>query len=694
MLKIFLTIFILSTTIFANSLQKESNVEILAKNVTTKENITTAEQNVVAVSLSFYITAQKMIYDKQKQTLEFFDDVTIVRHSGESSFSEYLFMDLNEEIKNAKPVVLIDQKSKMWFSSEQIHSKNEKNNFESTTFSSCDCDDPDWSVLFSSGDFDSKDQWVNMYNATLYIKDVPVLYTPYFGFSTNRTRRSGFLPPTIGFSSGEGLLYAQPYYYAPATNYDFEYIPQIRTNRGYGNTLKYRLVDSQYSRLYMDAGIFYENNSYYKEQNLVNDKHYGWSVQYDRTKLFSKEDHQDGFQFYAVDMNDIDYSNVQHDDNLGNYNDRYLNSYLRYFYNAKDYFGGLEATYYEDVSLDNNDNTLQNIPTIKLHKYTDTLFLDNLTYSTTLEFQRETRSKGIGANRFSATLPLIYTQNFFDNYLDLSFGTYLDYTHYEYVDNTSNFKDPSYAVATNFIELGTNLIKPYEDFIHSMQISTRYEKPDIMTQTGDLYPLRTSRTELSPFAITTPKEQIGLYFNQSIANNDLATLLDHTVSQNFVYDSQSGNYQKGDLEHSLILYYGDSSLQNRFYYDHDLEKIVQSTTVLQYKANDLYTRFYYNYNKDKTTLKTQEDLIFEIGYSFNKYYSASFRQEYDLTYNTNKKREYAFHINEKCWALNLKYINSIVATNAITRDSRRQNIIYVELQLKELLSFAQQFTKE
>jgi LPS-assembly protein len=579
----------------------------------------------------------------------------------------------------------------MWFSSERIHSKQEINNFESTTFSSCDCDDPDWSVMFSSGDFDSKEQWVNMYNATLYIKDVPVFYTPYFGFSTNRTRRSGFLPPTIGFSSDEGLIYAQPYYFAPAIDYDFEYIPQVRTNRGYGNTLKYRHVDSEYSRLYMDAGVFYENDSYVKEQNLLNDKHYGWNIRYDRTKLFAQEDHQDGLQFYAVDMNDVDYSTVQHDDDTGDYNDRYLNSYFRYFYNAKDYFGGFESTYYEDVSLNDNDTTLQNLPTIKLHKYTDTLFLDNLTYGATLEFKRQSRNEGMGANRLSTTIPIVYTRNLLDNYLDFSFGTYLDYTHYNYINNTNGFEDPNYAVATNFVELGTNLIKPYENFIHSMQLYARYEKPNTLQENGDLYPILTTQNELSDFAISENKESISLYFNQSFANNDLETVVDHTVSQNFTYDSQSGNYEEGDLEHDLRLYYENMSFHNRFYYDYNLEKIVRSTSLLQYNGDDIYTRLYYNFSKNKTTLQNQEDFVFQIGYDFNKYYGASYKEEYDLTHNTNKKREYTFHINQKCWALNLKYVNSVVATNTVNRDSKRQNIIYIEIQLRELLNFNQQF---
>ena len=63
---------------------------------------------------------------------------------------------------------------------------------------------------------------MKVYNAKVYFSDVPILYTPYFGFPTDKTRRTGLLKPTIAINKGEGLLYAQPLYYAPKLNYDFK----------------------------------------------------------------------------------------------------------------------------------------------------------------------------------------------------------------------------------------------------------------------------------------------------------------------------------------------------------------------------------------------------------------------------------------------------------------------------------------
>ena len=695
MLRIYFICFFLLNIVNANSIKNEPNVDILAKNVITKENKVIAKGDVVAFSKSFYVTSQKMIYDKENSTLEFFDDVTIVRESSETSFSEYLFINLEQEIKDSKPVVLIDQKSKMWFSSKQIKSEKQRHEFESTVFSSCDCNDPSWSVGFSNGNFNSDKQWVNMYNATLFIKEVPVLYTPYFGFSTNRTRSTGFLTPTVGVSSGEGFVYAQPYYYAGDVDYDIEYIPQIRTNRGYGHTLKYRLADSPYSFLSMEGGIFYENDSYFEEEELTNKKHYGWNVSYYRSKLFSnQEDHQDELKIYGIDMNDIDYANTQHDDDSSKYDDKHMTSYIKYFYNTHDYFMGLEANKYEDLSSDTYTQTLQTRPVIKLHKYTDTVLSDNLTYSSTLELKRQTRENGVGANSVSFNLPLIYTNSYLNDFLDISFGTTLDYVYLDYLNDSSLYEDAIYGSATSFIEAGTSLIKPYSDFIHSIQLSMKYEKPTKLTDSGDIFSLNTNNSALDDFSIVNDTEQIVLYFNQSFTDNDLFTFLDHSISQNWTYNDDTNTYEKGDLEHDLILYYGDTSLSNRFYYDFNLDAIVQSTTVLAYNDKKKYIKFYYNFEKDRDTLKNQEDFIYELGYYFDKYYSLAYKEEYDLTNNVNRKREYIFNIDRQCWAISFKLVNSLIATDRITDETKRQKIFYVQLNLKELFNLSQKFASE
>jgi lipopolysaccharide assembly outer membrane protein LptD (OstA) len=224
-----------------------------------------------------------------------------------------------------------------------------------------------------------------------------------------------------------------------------------------------------------------------------------------------------------------------------------------------------------------------------------------------------------------------------------------------------------------------------------MQVAVRYENPDSFIEDGDIYSINNFHSDLSDFEISKEQEQFSLYFNQILYNDELATLLDHTIFQNWVYNNESQNYEKSDLEHDLILYYGDHSLSNRFYYNYDLDKIIKSTVSYNYDDKKKYVKLYYTFNKDTTTLDNTEYFTYDIGYAFNKKYSINHRQEFDLSNDTNQKREYIFTINEKCWAVSFKYINSIIATNTTTGNSKRENKFYVELNLKELLNFTQKY---
>ena len=54
-------------------------LQLVAKDVDTKNNIITATGDVVAYSPTYYLSSDKMIYDKDKEILELFDNVLIIK---------------------------------------------------------------------------------------------------------------------------------------------------------------------------------------------------------------------------------------------------------------------------------------------------------------------------------------------------------------------------------------------------------------------------------------------------------------------------------------------------------------------------------------------------------------------------------------------------------------------------------------
>jgi LPS-assembly protein len=254
-------------TIKIYALNNDSKLQILAKTIETNGSIVTATGNVFVYSPTYYITANKILYDKKKNTLELFDNVNIIKNEKTTFFSNYAFLDFSYELDKFKPVLLVDNINNVWINSKNAEKKNQILNLEHSTLSSCDCYDPAWSINFTTGDYNTTDQWINTYNVILFINEIPVFYTPYFGFSINTTRRTGLLKPIIGWSKDEGFLYAQPIYYAPKLNWDIEYIPQLRTLRGNGHHLIYRLKDTPNSIFKFKMGSFKEKIAYLQKYN-------------------------------------------------------------------------------------------------------------------------------------------------------------------------------------------------------------------------------------------------------------------------------------------------------------------------------------------------------------------------------------------------------------------------------------------
>ena len=69
-------------------------------------------------------------------------------------------------------------------------------------------------------------------HAVLYVKDVPLFYTPYITFPIGDARKSGFLPPSYSSATDDGVTILIPYYLNLAPNYDDTFMPQWYEKRG------------------------------------------------------------------------------------------------------------------------------------------------------------------------------------------------------------------------------------------------------------------------------------------------------------------------------------------------------------------------------------------------------------------------------------------------------------------------------
>ena len=104
--------------------------------------------------------------------------------------------------------------------------------FKETTYTTCAPQDLSWHIKAQSIQLNHKESTGTAHHAVLYMHKIPIFYTPYLTFPTNKARKSGFLLPTKGYSNVGGFDIALPYYLNLAPNYDATITPRIFTRRG------------------------------------------------------------------------------------------------------------------------------------------------------------------------------------------------------------------------------------------------------------------------------------------------------------------------------------------------------------------------------------------------------------------------------------------------------------------------------
>ena len=677
-------------------------LQLVAKDVDTKNNIITATGDVVAYSPTYYLSSDKMIYDKDKEILELFDNVLIIKDNKIQTQSNYAFVDMKNDIINQDPVFLMDNTSNIWSNSKEANKDKDVITLENSILSSCDCIDPIWSIRSSSSDYDTEAMWMNTYNPRLYVKNVPVFYLPYFGFPTDTTRRTGLLLPTMGYSSSEGFLYSQPIFIAPADDYDIELIPQIRTQRGYGSYANFRYADSPDSMLNVKTGYFKEFDNYRSKEQLENSEHYGLDIDYERKNIFAKnKEHQDGVFTSIRYLNDIEYITLkEEDDNL--WTDKKVESKVNYFYNTPEYYGGVYGKYYVDASQKTNDNTLQELPQIQLHSYNKELFLENLIYSIDTKAQNFTRKEGLNAKIYDINVPISYTKNILDDYMYLGVENRTILTQYDYSNSLYNnlrYEDGTLIQNRTSFIVGTDLLKPYSEYIHTLNLNASYDIPENLRKDGDLYNITVKENqplkydELSVFPTLQEQKTIKLSLNQSIYDKEnLKQFINHKMSQSILYNSvDDPKFQ--DLDNYVKINHDYGSLSGKVVYNMDDNKVVEGSfdNSLSYE-NLTFSAGYYYTKKTNNEFNTRDDLEsyrLSTSYKLAKDYSIKYYENYDLQEKTRNRQGIGLNIDDSCWNLDLLLEKEITPRSRYVEstrsyDSHEQTIVYAVLMLKPI----------
>lgn len=645
-------------TLFA---QQPQDVEVLAKTVTKDGDVAHAVGNVVLYSPQYLITADEAYYNYVSGDLELFGNITILEGVSYASRSGHTKLNLKTNKGVSDPFFFFDESSDVWMKCENAVLNPDSYIAQKSIVSSCNTQNPDWKIVFTTGEFNKESKWLHLYNPVFYAGDMPVFYLPYFAFSTDRTRRTGLLRPDFGLSGSEGFYYMQPIYFAPAVNWDVELRPQIRTNRGEGIHETYRFVDSPYSKGEFIAGYFKEQSQYAKDENLKYSQHYGFRFVYDRSALLSTQYDQieeDGLWTDINYLNDIDYYNTM-DNESSAYNKLVVSRLNYYIKRDQDYFG-LYAKYYIDTSKSSNNDTLQELPTLHYHHFLSSLGLDNLLYSIDYKAHNYTRQEGVTAFQNEVRTPITFYSSFLEDYLHFSASENVYMTHVSYGSET----DGDYGqYFNNYHQFNfyTDLAKSYDTFFHTMYFGMEYTLPSYHKTEGTWYKFSDAITKEDLIPLEVEEKNTAFNFKQFFYNMDGEKKLSHSIKQVYYYDR---DYKYGDLENNIKYYVDD-----RFYIG---DIVHYSNHYSQFSRNQI--SFNYQEPTYKVSLRhTYIDSSYEYNLANKDYSYLTFAAEtsYWENFTIFSSASYDVHDdNFVAWSLGFKKIKKCWDYSIVYRDSK------------------------
>ncbi|PSM51946.1 lipooligosaccharide transport system, OM translocon component LptD [Campylobacter blaseri] len=677
------------------------DVELLANGVDKDGDIIVAKDNVIMHSKEYFVTSDRATYNQKEGVVEFFGNVNILKGKNEVSRTNYFKINLEDDKTSTTENFVMDKESEFWSQNNESCSDKKYYRTKGSVVSSCNIQDPDWKINFSSGKLNKETKFLHLYNPVFYIKNVPVLYLPYFGFSTSKERKNGLLIPEVGYIGSQGGYYKQPIYFAPYKSWDLQFDPQIRTRRGVGLYSTLRFADSPYSYGEIRGGIFNNKRKHQERLEYKNKKHYGFEIDYDRSKLLSYFIDRNFKEYLWVNIqqvNDIEYFDLKSKSGDSDSRDSLVISKINYYLTDDNHYLGAYARYYIDTDKLNsknifrNDETVQELPTIHYHKFLDSLFLDNLTYSVDSKYHNYTRKAGVTANQYELSVPIGISIPIFNEYASLKLSENFYATHIKYKDefeyrNGYLKADSSDDYINHYhqISLSTDLAKPYESFFHTMNLKLDYVLPGY--QSGSIksrlfkkhkYDYDKASNKLNKFRLEDitnnlyyednflselgkdyTQENAKASLTQYVFNKEGRKFIRHSVSQGYDFDEDD----LSNLNHRLDIYFQNGlTIGNKFEFsheDHIFEKVQTYARYSNVKYNVGLRHTYESFKRYDNEYDKDNYIIFDFSLKLPDYYRLFGRFDYDLERDYTKMWRIGITKNRKCWNYSLVYQENI-----------------------------------
>ncbi|MCK4442760.1 MAG: LPS-assembly protein LptD [Sulfurovaceae bacterium] len=632
------------------SLLSKEVIEVYAKIVQARGKSFVARDSVVILYNHSIIKADKATYNKNSSLLTLEGKVEMINQDSNVLSSNKLVINTADKSVKIEKIFLGGEEN-LWMDASSADKQKEKYILKNSKISSCNIYNPDWTIEFDKATYYKDKEFVTMKDAKVRFYDTTILYLPYLAFPTLTKRTTGLLYPRFKASQKEGIVYEQPIFYVPSENWDVEFDPQVRLKRGVGGYVTTRFVDSNHSNGYFRTGYF-RNKDSYANSNHLNKEHTGAELFYQSTdflpKTSSLSNYKQGFYINAIYLNDREYLNLQKSSASSLISSNLIESRLNAFIDSDDDYLALYGRYNIDISQENNNHTIQNLPSLQYHHYIDRFMKSNIFYTADVEFDNYTRVSGSTASQAQIDLPITYYDSFFNDYLDFSFSENLYLTRVGF-RNLTQKGDNFYSYYRNYhtVELSTDLSKNYNGYIHTIRPSIKYILPSLENESPTEYQeLSEEKKEL--FVTQTQEEQLSFALSQYYFDSFLDMRFFHSLG----YTQYPNRLKsKGDMINEIGYSDNNFNFYNNLKYAWNEQEIHSMTSSLGYNQSNydiMLTHFYNNdflfNNKKSSFVQAQFDLHYQ---DKNSWFA---NIDYDLEKGYNHQWSIGLKHKQKCWS--------------------------------------------
>ncbi len=205
-----------------------------------------AEGDVVITGKDQKINAEYVRYDRKNKKAYALGNVVLMAGK-DVVYGDRMTLDLEKRTGTAYQGMVFIREGNYRLWGDKIQKTGENTYLaENAVITTCDGDQTDWKVSGSEAEV-TIEGYGKVNHATLWAKEVPVLYSPLLFFPAKRKRQSGLLAPRFSFSDRLGAEYDQPYYWAINDQTDATFYLDHMEERGEKISAEYRYIINSFS---------------------------------------------------------------------------------------------------------------------------------------------------------------------------------------------------------------------------------------------------------------------------------------------------------------------------------------------------------------------------------------------------------------------------------------------------------------